>query len=218
MSARILAIAPVAGLDDGILQEEAAYMRSFLAPDIALDYVCLQNGPAHIVTADDERACLAEVKKIAQGAQDIGYACVLVNCFDEPGVADARSALTIPVVGCLAPALKAASEYGRFAVLTDEDANVAHCREQCAEYKPFVRALGIPVAELASSAALPDTIVRAIAGLLAASPLRAAVLGCTDMFRAAAPARKRLGSIGVRIIEPLSEAVRAACDILSGDA
>lgn len=77
-----------------------------------------------------------EVVKASLKAEEDGFDAVIVNCFDDPGVKEARGVVNIPVLGICEPSLHFVSQMGRkFAALVpDLPGQVEVVKQQIAEH------------------------------------------------------------------------------------
>jgi len=104
---------------------------------VDVTYVLTGDGPRSITTDEDELAAAPHVVAIAERCQREGFDGVIVDCTGDPGVAEARSRLRIPVVGA-GEAVRRATAIARPPVVvlsgeelraSDSDALLARARE-----------------------------------------------------------------------------------------
>lgn len=96
---RILVIGPTSRSWDEIADEVTADLERLARPGIVLVYRCTGTGPAAIHTSGDAEAASPGVVALARLAAREGFDGVIVDCTDDPGVAEADAELDIPVVG-----------------------------------------------------------------------------------------------------------------------
>ena len=77
----------------------AALMERYKEPDTQIDIVNLDAGPESLEFAYDKACAELPTVKQAETAQREGFAGVIIYCFADPGLAAAKEALSIPVVG-----------------------------------------------------------------------------------------------------------------------
>ena len=96
----------------------AALMERYKEPDTQIDIVNLDAGPESLEFAYDKACAELPTVKQAETAQREGFAGVIIYCFADPGLAAAKEALSIPVVGLCESSIHMASLRGeRFTVL-----------------------------------------------------------------------------------------------------
>jgi 2'-5' RNA ligase len=106
-SRRVLVVGPTSAPWDGIAVEVEADLARLRRPGVDLSYRCTGAGPVSIRTDEDVTAAAPHVVRTVTEAAREGFDAVIVDCTDDPGVADARAAVMIPVVGA-GEALRAA--------------------------------------------------------------------------------------------------------------
>ncbi len=138
-----------------------ALMERYREPETQIDIENLDTGPESLEFAYDQAYAELPTVQRAEKAQLEGCDGVIIYCFADPGLAAAREALTIPVVGLCESSIHMASLLGeRFTIL------LAGSKEQFAskrivvmnrlkayefEHKcASIRPLGVPVLDLAA--------------------------------------------------------------------
>ena len=96
---RILVVGPTSAPWSAIADEVAADLARLTQPGIELEYRCTGGGPASIRDSTDAAAAAPFVVRTVQAAEHEGFDAVIVDCTDDPGVAMARAAVSIPVIG-----------------------------------------------------------------------------------------------------------------------
>jgi Asp/Glu/hydantoin racemase len=96
---RVLVVGPTSAPWESIAPEVEADLARLARPSVELTYRCTGAGPAEIRTAHDARAAAPFVVQTIVAAAAEGFAAVIVDCTADPGVAEARAAVGIPVVG-----------------------------------------------------------------------------------------------------------------------
>lgn len=104
---RVLLLGPTSASWESIAAEVQADLDRLRRPGVELTYRCTPAGPEHVHTAADVEAAAPHVVAAIVTAQQDGFDGVIVDCTADPGVADARRAVRIPVVGA-GEALRAA--------------------------------------------------------------------------------------------------------------
>ena len=181
---RVLVVNPNAtvSMTSGIV----AAARTAAAPDMVIEGVTNHDGPPAIQGEADGRAATPGVIAAIAGASEIDAA--IIACFDDTGLAEARAAVSVPVIGIGQAAFHTAMLFGgQFSVITTLDVSVPVIEENIARYGlsgscARVRASGLPVLSLetdpgAANARLSDCAAEAAAQ----DGASALVLGCAGM-------------------------------------
>ncbi|MDP9196188.1 MAG: aspartate/glutamate racemase family protein [Pseudomonadota bacterium] len=94
-----------------ISEEIAVYRKRYtpLLPGLVISHRVIDNGPVSIQTAEDTRQAAPFVVKKVIEAEREGVDAVIIDCFSQPGLGDARKAVKIPVVGAGEAAMNAAA-------------------------------------------------------------------------------------------------------------
>lgn len=184
--------------------------------DCQLSSRLLTRGPASVESAVDEVLAAPGVVDAAIKAEKGGAQAIVIDCMLDPGLAAAREAVSVPVVGAGAAGLEAAAALGRFSIVTvlDRQAPMFHAlalRHGLADRLTSVRGIGVPVLELEDDrdVAIAKTI-EACRKVFSEDCAEAIVFGCTGMLGFAVPVGEALGIAAGKIIDPLPNAVRAA--------
>src|SRR5699024_295355 len=89
--------------------EVAADLARLARPNVEVSYRCTGDGPVAIHTDEDAIEAAPHVVRAVIDAAHEGFDAVIVDCTADPGVVEARQAVTIPVVGA-GEALRTAME------------------------------------------------------------------------------------------------------------
>lgn len=214
---RIRILLPI--LPSPVLEAKAAEEYRQAAGDGAeISTACLANGTRTIESDLDIALSQPETVQAAIAAERDGVDACIVACFSDPGVAAAREAVAIPVIGEGQAALHLAGLLaGRFSVIT----TWAQCRPRIrrlvtqAGFAPrlaSVRAAGVGVMALSNDCLdrLVDQAVRAVRD----DGAEAVVLGCTgtgeDMAAAIGQGVRAALGRPATIIDPVHAALAAA--------
>lgn len=185
----------------------AAAARLAAPPGVEIVARTNRTGPPAIQGVADGAAALpglvAEIT--AADAPD----AVVIACFDDTGLAEARGFVACPVLGIGQAAYLAAVLLGRrFSVVTTLAVSVPILEANLAAYGlasacARVRASGVPVLEVESAA---EAIAAEAARAVAEDEVEAIVLGCAGM----AGLVERLSSLPVPVIEGVAAATHLA--------
>jgi len=137
---------------------------------------------------------------------------VLVSCFEDPGVVEARQVASIPVVGpCEAAFALASFQPGRFFIVSPDPGSEPLFRRRAAavgladRFGPFVHVdFDVERTAAGDTGAVP-AVVEAIAATRRQSGCDIAILGCTAFAEVWPEIRARASG---RIIEPASAGIR----------
>ena len=197
---RLLLVNPntTASMTAAIAESAEAVAR----PATVIEAVNPLDGPASIENDADERRCVpglleAILAADARNAEQRPDAYI-VACFGDPGLEEARAAVSVPVLGIAQAAMhSAALAAGTFSVVTSMSATVPRGWELAKTYTPTaclgVHACDIPVLRIDSDPGTIDPIGDMCRTALDADGSRSIVLGCAAMARFAEPLRQRLG-------------------------
>lgn len=94
---RILWVDPVGPSD--FSGEVKKFLESIKREDVEVDVVSLSEGPPHLEYKSYEPLVLVgTLEKIVQAERE-GYDAVIIGCFDDPALQEARELVNIPVIG-----------------------------------------------------------------------------------------------------------------------
>ena len=96
---RIAVIGPTSMTWDELADDVEPDLARLRRHGVDVTYVLTGDGPRSITTDEDELAAAPYVVATAERCQREGFDGVIVDCTGDPGVAEARSRLRIPVVG-----------------------------------------------------------------------------------------------------------------------
>jgi allantoin racemase len=191
-----------------------------LAGRLAVKTVTASRAPTMIVTPEQLTASAAEVVELgtAHGKECVG---IIVSAFGDPGLAELRRKVAVPVVGICEASMIEASEGGRrFGVATStpdlaeaigqraHDLGLAHLYTgiRCTE--------GDPVALAADPALLIEALAGAVGACIEEDGAEAVVIGGGPLGEAAKALRPRFGK---PVLGPIPSAVERIVGLI-GDA
>lgn len=163
------------------------------APGVQVDGITCHRSPPAIQGPEDDAICrpfvLDEVDRAAAGGAD----AIIIACFDDPALDEARARVKVPVLGIGEAGFHAAMMLGgRFSVVTTLPVAIPTLQENLAHYGMAgacarVRAAGVRVLELEDETSGAVAKVSAeIARAKAEDGIGAVVLGCAGMADLAA--------------------------------
>lgn len=201
------------------MTEKAATAARNAAPGAVIDGVTCYGSPPAIQGPEDDAICrpfvLAEVDRAAASGAD----AIIIACFDDPALDDARARVSIPVLGIGEAGFHAAMMLGgRFSVVTTLAVAIPILEENLRHYGMApacarVRAAGVKVLDLEdpTSAAVPRVSAE-IARAKAEDGVGAIVLGCAGMADLAAQLE---AEHGLKVIDGVGAAAAFAAALVN---
>lgn len=188
------------------------------AVPVGVEVIALTNhdGPPSIQGPEDGIAAAPGLLALVSGAK---ADAIVIACFDDTALAEARALSAVPVIGIGEAAFHAAMMLGtRYSVVTTLSVSVPVIEANLAAYGLSascirVRASEVPVLDLEHAGSAAEAKVSAeIARAIAEDHARAIVLGCAGMADLAARLSVRHG---VPVIDGVAAACGMAC-VLAG--
>lgn len=186
-----------------------------------LTVTCPPNGPLAIESSYDEAMCAPGVLELVKKANEEKYDAVILACFSDPALEQAREISDILVTGIEEISLHVAAMLGaKFTVLTMTDkrvpSKVAHVRRFKLEGSlASVRPLGMSVAEIEADEKRACAQILKVAKEAAEQDgAEVIVLGCAGMAGYADIVRSDLG---MEVIDPSSLALKVTEALVSAD-
>lgn len=207
---RIMVINPNATVS--MTEKIAAAARAALPAGASVIALTNHAGPASIQGPEDgARAVPGLLALVAGATTDARADAIVIACFDDTALAEARALSPVPVIGIGEAAFHAAMMLGaRYSVVTTLSVSVPVIEANLAAYGIAgscirVRASEVPVLDLEHpGSAAEDRVSAEIARALAEDGAAAIVLGCAGMADLAARLQARHGV-------PVIDGVAAAC-------
>lgn len=186
-------------------------------PGLRVTGLTNRDGPPAIQGPEDGDAAIPGLLALLPKAQELGAAAIVIACFDDTGLAEARAASPCPVLGIGQSAYVMATLLGlRFSVVTSLavsvpviEANLAATgfAANCAS----VRASGLPVLTIDEGAeATRARLAQEIRSARDADGAGAVVLGCAGM---AALAPDLAARTGLRLIDGVAASAHLAAAV-----
>lgn len=196
----------------GVLPPAEAAIRRTASPGTRIEFRIPDSGPSSIASAYEDALATPRVLEAARAAEADGADAVVINCTADTGVAAAREALSIPVVGVSEASFHLAAQLAhRFSVLTFAERIGARFRAMAAEWGmagrlASVRSVEQPLEGLAEAGSLAGDLAAAAAIAIRTDGAQLLILGCTD-FELAGPAladRLRDAGLTVPLLRPFA--------------
>ena len=165
-----------------------------------------------IESAYDEAMCLPCLLPLVKKAEAEGYDAVILACFSDPGLEQAREIVNILVCGIQEIAVHVAAMMGaKFSILTLNAERVPSKQKDIYRYKlerglASVRPIGLSVAQSDEDPDLARARIKAVAKTCAEEDgAEVVVLGCAGMAGYAEEVTRELGLV---VIDPSSVALK----------
>ena len=169
-------------------------------------------GPAAIESAEDEALAIPPMLDLIREAAP-RHDAVIIACFSDPGLGEARALVSIPVVGIEESSLSAAARFGRFTILTPRasrvPAKIEHVRRLGLGGRlASVRPLEMGVLEIDADPEGAAARVLEVGGVAVRDDdAEVLVLGCAGLAGHAAAVSRALG---VPVVDPNAVALATA--------
>lgn len=157
-------------------------------PDVAIEGWTSHDGPPAIQGPKDGEASIPPLLKLVRLAVAKGAQAIIIGCFDDTGLTQARKIAACPVIGIGQAAYHLAALAGaRFSVVTTLDVSVPVLESNIQSYGltghlSKVRASGVPVLDLETD---PETanpkVIAEINRAASEDRVQSVVLGCAGM-------------------------------------
>ncbi len=182
------------------------------SPDARIEAWTSHDGPPAIQGPEDGAASVPPLLKLVAKASDQGARVIIIGCFDDTGLEEARGVATCPVIGIGQAAYHLAALAGaRFSVVTTLAVSIPILAQNIQDYGlggslAQVRASGVPVLDLETDfEASAARVLGEIAQAQSEDNIQSVVLGCAGMSHIPARAGP---DIKVRLIDGVKAAVQ----------
>ena len=185
---------------------------------VSLIFESLKQGPLFIETEEDEESAIPDLLRVIKEGEEKGYDGVIINCFGNPGLEEARRLVKIPVIGAgEASFLKIKEMEQNFSVLTTVEEAVRRVKRNARKcnvesFLVSVRPLGMHVLELSQKKRLRKALVIEGGKAVQEDHAEIVVLGCTGMAGNAEWLSKKLG---VPVVDPAKTALEMTTKVLT---
>jgi allantoin racemase len=196
--------------------EFSKYLHKVLLPNTEIIFEQVNYGFPSIECNFHGMVNGAEVVRLAQKAENEGSDGVFVNCFDDPGVYEARELIRIPVYGAYQPAILTAMGLAdRIGIITTDKAGILSESRKAFlngfEKRIFaVHDVDLKVLSLENNLdLLAERLAKTCIEMYEKEQIGALTLGCTGMYKVIGLLRKKLAEArcAVSVIEPLQNGV-----------
>lgn len=162
--------------------------KHILPSDVGVIAMSNTNGPASIQGPEDGDAAIPGMLETIQAGIDIGADAVVIACFDDTGIEQARSMCNLPVIGIGQAAYHASMLSGlKFSVVTTLSVSVPVLEENIKHFGVHsyccrVRASEVPVLDLEKPGSNAENKISNEIGMaIREDKCKAIVLGCAGM-------------------------------------
>ncbi|MDW3221534.1 MAG: aspartate/glutamate racemase family protein [Paracoccaceae bacterium] len=181
-------------------------------PDARIEAWTSHDGPPAIQGPEDGEACIPPLLKLVSKASAQGARAIIIGCFDDTGLAEAREVAACPVIGIGQAAYHLAALAGpRFSVVTTLSVSTPILEDNIENYGLAghlgrVRASGVPVLKLETDVdASAHQVLQEITRAQNEDDVQSVVLGCAGMSHIPARAGPE---VTVRLIDGVKAAVQ----------
>jgi allantoin racemase len=154
--------------------------------DVEVEVTHLPHGPPNLDYKSYEPLILVETLQIIRRAEKEGFDAVVIGCFDDPGLQEARELVNIPVVGPMEACLHIASTLGhKYSIIVNRREGQARLEDHIYTYGlekklASFRSINFMVSEMKSKLGeLREAIVRESVNAVEEDRAEVVVLGCT---------------------------------------
>ncbi len=184
------------------------------ASGVSIDCMTLREAPLAIMSDQDIEAVIEPICRMIQEL-DTAVAGIVIACFADPGLVEARRIASRPVIGSCEAAVVAATACGRRLGLISTGDDVDADRELILSYSRdidflAVESLGIPTAEIPNEPSGMQNMLRC-GNDLEVQNVDAVMLGCAGM---ATYAEQLQAALDVPVIEATTAAVNLLLETL----
>jgi allantoin racemase len=182
--------------------------------DTDLTVVCVENGPETIESADDEALAVPPTLDLVKEANQEHYDAIILACFSDPGLEQAKEISTIPVFGIGESSFHMAAMLGaKFSIMTTQQeripAKTEHVRRRGLDhFLASVRSLDLSVAETDNNPEKTKARVFEEARKAAEEDgAEVIILGCAGMAGYAPEIESKLNT---KVLDPTAVALKLA--------
>lgn len=192
------------------------FMRGIKNPDTHIDVISFRNGgPQHLEYRTYEALVIGDIVRAARDAATSDMDAMVIGCFYDPGIEDAReiSGSTVVVGPCQAAVQIAANLANRFSVIVGQTKWIQQMTERVHTYGygerlASMRSIGIAVPDLQADCDFTAArIIEAGRRAIEEDGAEALILGCTCTFGLFETVQRELK---VPVIDPINAALKMA--------
>lgn len=187
------------------------YFESLASPGTEVTWEPGERGPETIESIYDEAMALPWMVDKIQNAKQKGFDAVIIYCMMDPGLAAAREASAIPVIGLMQASLTVALSLGRYFSILNPSPYPAAVRDLVTLYGlenhlASIRQLNIPVMDLFEDLLkYKETILKEGRKAVEEDGADVIVMGCGFM---SGISEELQAELGVPVLDPTRTAIR----------
>ena len=190
------------------------WSKDIVEPSTTLDGTSFETGTAHLEYQFYEHLATHNVIKKVFDAEKSGYDAVVIGCFYDPGLREARELVRMPVIGVCEASLHIASMItaGKFSILVGRKKWIPKMADNARNYGfeskiSSWRILDLTVPDMTDRKRAKAAILRETKVAKEEDMAECVVLGCTGME---GQAKKVQQEIGIPILDPILMGVKMA--------
>lgn len=190
------------------------WSKDLTAPSTTLVGTGFDTGTNHLEYEFYEHLAIHKIIEKTVNAEKEGFDGVVIGCFYDPGLREARELVEIPVVGVCEASLHVASmlSAGKYSVLVGRRKWIPKMADNAKIYGfdskiASWRVLDLTVPEMKDVEKTQASIIREARGAVEEDRAECVVLGCTGMMGQAMRAQEELG---VPVLDPVLMGVKVA--------
>lgn len=191
-----------------------SWTKDIAEPETNLVGTGFDSGTNHLEYEFYEHLAVHNVLEKAVNAEREGFDAVVIGCFYDPGLREARELVEIPVIGVCEASLHIASTLsaGKFSVLVGRRKWIPKMADNASNYGlssriASWRVLGLTVPDMHDRVKTEAAIFRECKKALEEDKAECVVLGCTGM---AGQARRAQQVYGIPVLDPVLLGVKVA--------
>lgn len=189
-------------------------LEELAEPSTTVDGTRFESGTPHLEYEFYEHLAIHKIIEKAVSAERNGYDAVVIGCFYDPGLREARELVKIPVVGVCEASLHVASMItaGKFSILVGRRKWIPKMAANVRNYGfesriASWRVLNLTVPDMRDREKTQAAILREARASVEEDLAECVVLGCTGM---AGQAKKAAEELGVPVLDPVLMGLKVA--------
>lgn len=198
----------------GASRAQKEWLQELAEPSTMVDKTPTESGTPHLEYEFYEHLAIHNIIEKTVNAEKNGYDAVVIGCFYDPGLREARELVKIPVIGVCEASLHIASMItaGKFSILVGRGKWIPKMADNARNYGfeskiASWRVLNLTVPEMRDIEKTQTAILREVRGAVDEDRAECVVLGCTGM---AGQAKKAQEELGVPVLDPVVMGLKVA--------
>ncbi|MCD6262889.1 aspartate/glutamate racemase family protein [Candidatus Bathyarchaeota archaeon] len=190
------------------------WLQELAEPFTVVDGTWFDSGTPHLEYEFYEHLAIHRIIEKTVRAERDGYDAVVIGCFYDPGLREARELVRIPVVGVCEASLQVASSLtaGKFSILVGRRKWIPKMADNVRNYGfesriASWRVLNLTVPDMRDKEKTQAAILREARAAVEEDLAECVVLGCTGM---AGQAKKAQEELGIPVLDPVLMGLKVA--------